>query len=300
MENQGAGGDNTYQQIIDVIAWDNADVQKLGMLFTGAPMTVGQSAEVSVRAVLRNNGPTSPVTVDDLFSASPPEDCTATLADSPVGNTTNPVPVVLPINLDVVVEKIYVLQCSQPSFHDFSWSDAISIATLHVRDTNPNNNSATLPVTIPVTSTADVAATGVVITPPAAPVTIGTNFNVTVSASVHNQGALNSVDSDVTIGLSVPPDCTKTPSGTQSQMVSLPVSITTQVDKTWLVNCTKSSNHQFDASVDAVPNLPLHVTDPNSQNNSTSGTVLAPIITNQDMAVIELTAEQEPQQILTA
>ena len=297
MENQGAAGDNTYQQIIDVIAWDNADVQKLGMLFTGAPMTVGQPAVVSVRAVLRNNGPTSPVEVDDLFSASPPADCTATLADSPAGNTTNPVPVVLPVNLDVVVEKIYVLQCSQPSFHDFSWSDSISITTLHVRDTNPNNNSATLPVTVPVVSTADVEATGVVITPPAAPVTIGTNFNVTVSGSVHNQGALNSVDSNVTIGLSVPPDCSKTPSGTQSQVVSLPVSMTTQINKTWLVNCSNSSNHQFDASVDAVPSLPLHVTDPSSQNNSISGTVLAPIITNQDMAVIELTAKQEPRAI---
>ncbi len=279
--------DNVYKQNIDITAYAVSDVKKLGLIIPDPAMTVGTPLPVVVRSVFHNNGPYGPTDVADNISAVGPSDCTIT--PGAIGPTT----VTLPVSVTVTLDQTFTLTCSQPSFHTFTWNDNIAVSTVHVRDPNPNNNSATISITNPVSTTADTKAVGVSVGAPAS-VASGANFNVTVSGSAHNNGPFGPLSGTATLSLSVPADCTKSPAGSQSSAVSLATSTAAPVSASWLVNCSSPSNHQFDGNLSVSTSLPLHVTDPNSENNSAGGSATTAITKVQDKDLTSLIAQQEP------
>jgi hypothetical protein len=289
--------DNVYKQNIDITAYAIADVKKLGLIIPDPAMQVGVPLDVTVRSVFHNNGPFGPVDVVDTITAVAPSDCTAVPDATPAPGSQdpfqNPTTISLPVSVTVTLDQDYTLTCSSPSFHTFTWNDSIVANTLHVKDPNPNNNSATVSITNPVTTTADPKVVSVNVGAPAS-VASGTNFNVTVNGSVHNNGPFGPVSGTATLNLSVPADCTKVPAGSQSTGVNLPTSTATPVSASWLVNCSSPSNHQFDGSVDLSTSLPLHVSDANTENDSGGGTATTAVLSVQDKDLTGLNAQQEP------
>ncbi len=283
--------DNVFKQNIDITVYAVSDVKKLGLVIPDPTFAVSTNYPIVVRSVFHNNGPFGPTTILDDITATAPPDCTVAFdpdgagptppgpPSAPGGSITVPnTSKVLPVSTTTTLDQTFVLHCTKPSDHMFCWTDTIEIDPgpqtnpVHVRDSNPNNNSATKCETVIVTATADVQVSGVLVTAPAAP-TVNTNFNVTVSGTIHNQGLYGPVGGDATLTLSVPPDCTKTPNSSQSQNgINLPVSTPVPVSKTWVVKCTGVSDHNYTGTLSVTPLLPLHVTDPNSQNNSGSNT----------------------------
>jgi hypothetical protein len=185
--------------------------------------------------------------------------------------------------------------CTSPSFHTFTWNDSIAVNDLHVRDPNPNNNGASIALTNPVTALSDSKVTAVAVNAPAS-VAAGANFNVTVEGTLHNNGPSGPVSGTASVSLSVPPDCTKVPAGAQSSgSVSLPVSTATSTGvKSWLVNCSSPSSHTFDGTVVLTPSVPLHVSDPDDENNTGMGSDTAAVLAVYDKDLTSLTTQQEP------
>jgi hypothetical protein len=288
-ENVGGLKPNVHKQNIDITAWAVADVKKLGLIVPDPTFQVSENKPVTVRSVFHNNGPFGPVTVlDDIVAAAPP-DCTVT-PTSILGT-----PVVLPVSVTVTLDQDFVMHCTQPSNHTFTWHDTIEISDVHVRDPNPSNNSASFSITNTVTTTADPKVTGVTAAFSGGTLKAGQNFNVTVTGTLHNNGPFGPLSGNATISLSVPSDCTKVPAGSQTVSgVNLPVSSATNVSATWLVNCANPSNHQVTGTVALTPNLPLHVTDSNTENNSGSGGSVLVITIDADKDITSLNVQQEP------
>jgi hypothetical protein len=289
-EDVGGAKPNVRKQNIDITAFSVADVKKLGLIVPDPPMTVGVAAPVTVRSVFHNNGPFGPVNITDTITAVAPPDCTVTQTSG-----TNPTIVALPVSVTVTLDQNFDMLCTSPSFHTFTWNDSITVNDVHVRDPNPNNNAASISITNPVSATADPKVAAVAVNAPAT-VNAGTNFNVTVEGTLHNNGPYTPVSGTATLSLSVPADCTKVPSGSQSTgSISLVASTATSTGvKSWLVNCANPSNHQFDANVTLAPSLPLHVTDSTPENNSAGGMDTTAILSAQDKDMTSLSAQQEP------
>ncbi len=289
-ENVGGAKPNVRKQNIDITAYAVADVKKLGLIVPDPPMVVGMPITVTVRSVFHNNGPFGPVAVTDVINAIAPPDCTATQSSG-----SNPTIVNLPVSVTTTLDQNFDLVCTTPSNHTFTWNDEISINDLHVRDPNPNNNSASISITNPVTTTADPKITQVAVQAPAS-VPAGQNFNVSVGANVHNNGPYGPLTGTATYSLTVPADCTKVPAGSQvGPATNMPVSTAVGAGTVnWLVNCANPSNHQFDGTAVLSTPLPLHVTDPNTENNMSSSTDTAAILSVYDKDLTSLSTQQEP------
>jgi hypothetical protein len=290
-EDVGGAKPNVRKQNIDITAYAVADVKKLGLIVPDPPMTVGVPLNVVVRSVFHNNGPFGPVQVTDTITPTQPPDCTSVLQ----APGTNPTVLTLPVSVTVTLDQTFAMTCTSPSFHTFTWADSITVNDVHVRDPNPNNNSATISITNPVSTTADPKVTAVTVNAPAS-IAAGTNFNVTVDGTVHNNGPYTPVSGTAVISLSVPADCTKVPSGSQSTgVLNMPASTAVPTgQKSWLVNCANPSNHQFDATVDLNPTLPLHVTDNSPENDMMGGSDTTAVLSVQDKDLTSLSAQQEP------
>jgi hypothetical protein len=230
------------------------------------------------------------VVVNDDITAAAPPDCTVDgLASVSINNT----PVALPVSVDVVLDQTFTLHCTQPSNHTWTFNDCIDITNTHVRDPNPNNNCASLSLTNPVTADADIKVASMSINGPAL-TPVNQNFNLGVQANLHNNGPYGPVNANVTLSLNVPADCTKTPNGSQTAAsVNLPVSVVTPVVKTWVVNCSSVSNHNYTASASATMVPILHVADPNLQNNSGTSQASNGITSPTDVKITSFTANDD-------
>jgi hypothetical protein len=272
--------DNVHKQNIDITAFAVSDVKKLGIIVNDPTFDVSENEPIVVRSVFHNNGPYGPTTISDDITATAPPDCTVTpdeILDTPVS---------LPVSVTVTLDQTFTMHCTQPSNHTFCWSDSIEVNELHVRDPNPNNNSASLCVTNTVNASADLEVTATSVNAPAnAPG--NTPFNVSVDATVHNQGLYGPVTATTTLSLSVPADCTKSPSGSQSSVNVLAVSVAANVSKTWSVSCANQSNHTFSGSSSS-SYTQLHVSDPNTANNAGGGTDLTVITKNADIKILNV------------
>jgi hypothetical protein len=281
---------NVYKQNIDITAYSLADVKKLGLLVLDPNMTVGVPQPVTVRSVFHNNGPFGPVDVLDTITPVAPSDCTITQTSG-----TNPTIIPLPVSVTVTLDQNFDLLCSKPSFHTFTWNNTIAVNSVHVKDPDPGNNSASVSITNAVYTTADVKVTGVTVSAPDN-VNVGQNFNATVTATVHNNGPYGPLSGSVALDLSAPSDCTKTP-GAQSSSVTLNVSSAVTVSQMWLLNCANPSHHLLSGSAALSVSMPLHVSDPNTENNVSSGTKNVAVHKTQDKDLTSLTIQQEPKHV---
>jgi hypothetical protein len=266
--------DNVHKQNIDITAYALADVKKLGLIVPDPDMVVSEDLVVTTSHVLHNNGPFGPVTATDEFEGDAPPDCTINGQsgdDIDLGSQDVPLPVSVTVSVDVDV----TLHCTSPSNHTFEFRNRVTgIVEMHVKDPNPDNNAASLSLTNPVFTEADVEVSNVLVTSPASSYP-DTNFNVTVEGDVTNNGPSDPVNAQVVLSLSVPADCTKTPAGSQDAGGGAPVAIPLfpaqlHVSAVWTVKCSTTSDHQFDGMVTATPEAVLHVSEIDPNNNSGS------------------------------
>ncbi len=138
---------------------------------------------------------------------------------------------------------------------------------------------------------ADVKATNVTVDAPANS-SPGASFNVTASATVHNNGSFGPANTDVTIALSLPVDCTTTTATTHNfPDIPLAVSIATAVPAApiiWSVSCSGAGNHTFAVSATTALDELLAV-DPNLLNNAASGQDGTSITSQSDLKISTIT-----------
>ncbi len=257
--------DNVVTQFPAVTAWDVTDVKKVSWVFNNPPASikVGQIVFPQILGTLHNNGPTSGVNVSDTANIQIPADCTG-------GPLTDTAPFG-PLNTSVPLGNQYgwSIDCTEESDHTVTSDNCITITDLHVRDTDLSNNCAYAQWDFAVIADADLKVTDVTVNAPAQANT-GDVFQVSVDATLHNNGPEDDVNATYTIGLSGPGDCNLVATGGQNGAINLPVSVPTVVQATWDVDCTDPSFHDFDGSA-SVAVAQEHVEDPDGGNNAGAG-----------------------------
>jgi len=257
---------------------------KVSSVSVTAPATVatGTPFNVTVSASLHNNG-TVTVNADANLSLGVPSDCTKTPGTAQVVDNT-----ALAASTSTPVSAVWSVTCNSPSSHQFNGNATVAPDQLHIADPTPANDGNSGSATTAVTGTADVKASGVTISAPAS-ADANTPFNVTVAATVHNNGSASPVNADTTLDLTVPSDCNRLPATSQTvDNTSLPQSAATQVSKTWSVTCTGQSNHNFSGSASVAIDQ-QHVSDPNTANNSASGgAATTAVLASADLKVLSV------------
>ena len=271
---------------VDVIA--SADVKITSQAFVTPPTQINASAntDVTLRKTLHNNGPFGPVDVSIAASATPPAGCTAT------PSAANPTSANLPVSSDVVVDEVWTINCTQPSTHNFSFSDAIAVTTPHVTDPTPANDSASTPLTVDVIASADAKITGQSLVSPPAEITQGQDTQVTLRKTLHDNGPFGPVDVSITnsVDATGAPGCTATPSGTNPTAATLPTSVAQTVDEVWTLNCTTTGPKAFFFE-NAIGVTTVHVTDPDTANNSASTPLNVNVVPPAATADVKITAQ---------
>jgi hypothetical protein len=131
---------------------------------------------------------------------------------------------------------------------------------------------------------ADLKKVGIVVNSPAT-AAAGTNFNVTATSTIHNNGPVAADYSDSTT-LVLPGDCALVVGANPQVTVgNLAVSVATNNASVWTVNCTGPSNHTFVANNTLTLTGPLHHKDPNTGNNTGSGQDVTAITAISDSSV---------------
>jgi hypothetical protein len=133
-----------------------ADVQVTSMTIVDPPeeIDVNTPLQITLRKAVRNNGPASTVDAEVTRMASAPEDCKVTPesdSESLLGLMEGDV---------VVVEEEFVVECSQPSSHTFTFDNEIALLDPDMNDPDPDNNDATTSLTVDVIAQADLAIVG--------------------------------------------------------------------------------------------------------------------------------------------
>jgi hypothetical protein len=270
--------------------FQNADV-KVQNVAVSSPASVAANVpfNVTATATVHNNGPFGPVNVDTTVTLNLPNDCSTfitqvTFQDGSLG-----------VSVAATVPLItYSVTCAEPSFHNFTATAMIAVDDPGAIDPTPGNNTLTSPAsTTIVTKTADFKVAGVTVAgPPSA--TTSVPFNVTVDATLHNNGP-DAASADATITLAAPPDCSAPANPRTVLGIALPVSAATALPtQTFSVTCSDKSFHDFSADVALSP--PLHVTDPDGGNNATTGGPLTvPVIGPADVKVSSVSVGGPPQ-----
>jgi len=249
---------------------------------TTAPPTAntGGNFVIDVKKTLHNNGPATPVSVIITPVVMGPPDCTI------IPNGGNPTGATLPMSAPVVVTELFNVSCSQPSTHQFTVSNCIKINPISgVTDSNPSNNCwPDQIVNVNILAVSDVKVQSLMMSSPAS-ANAGTPFPVTATANVHNNGPAGPASVDTTFTLTMPGDCTTgTPNPLTIQNSVVGVSVVAAIGPTWTVTCTNPSSHLFSALASTVIDQ-LHVTDPNSINNSAPNSRNTNILANADLKV---------------
>jgi len=171
----------------------------------------------------------------------------------------------------VPVSQTWSVTCTVQSHHDFSGSASVAIDQQHVSDSNGANNSGNGgPATTAVLATSELKVSSVTVSaPPTAQA--NTAFNVTVNSTMHNNGTFSPANTDLSVSLTAPGDCAKTPNTPQDQQdTALVASTAVPVSFTWSMTCTSGGSHTFTASSTVTLDEVLHVVDPNTANNTDS------------------------------
>jgi hypothetical protein len=142
------GSNNSGSANLTVAATANADV-KITAMTVNAPTNadVNTSFAVTVDETLHNNGPYGPVDVTVIFTPTGvPADCTIT-PDTAADLVRQ---VTLLVSQAQVVTANWTATCTDPSFHDITFTNDIVIKDAHVSDNSPSDNTATDVATVTV------------------------------------------------------------------------------------------------------------------------------------------------------
>ncbi|MDG6101443.1 hypothetical protein Daura_39740 [Dactylosporangium aurantiacum] len=237
------------------------------------------AADLTVRAVLRNDGPAD-ATAADTVDVAVPEDCRAQPAHAEVSRF-------LAAGASVTVDIPVRLVCDRPSFHPVTFTDHLAVGTTGVEDPDPGDNTVAFEHVFPVFDRADVTLHGTTVTCPDRGA-VGTVFTCTVEAVVTDAGPYGPAGAGVTFGLHPPADCTATDvGGSGTQPLTLEVGTPVTVVSSWQVRCASRSFHPVTATAAAVLDH-LHVEDPRPDNGAGTAATTVPVFEPVDLAVTGL------------
>lgn len=240
-----------------------ADVVKVAFALVDPPtrFEADQPAELTVRATLRNDGPADIVDVADTFSLTGPEDCAILPRRQTFARR-------LVEGQQEIVDLVVRVTCTEPSDHDFVFTNELAITTPGVNDPDPVNNVRSFTHRIPVFDRADIAVDQVGLVCPARS-DVGEDFICTLTAEISNAGPHAAASADVVLGLTVPPDCTTSSDESTQQDLTIMQGVPRVVTSGWTVTCAERSFHPTTAQVVATLDH-LHVEDPNTANDVAS------------------------------
>jgi hypothetical protein len=260
------------EAVVEVAEPDLVDV-KVTSVTVSAPASeqAGAPFNVDVTATLHNNGPTETVDVDVFFSLDVPSDCTVNKIVPVLTDTLADVSLRLSVNTPQSHSESYTVNCSEPSFHQFTANVLANVTTPLTLDTNPANNSNSGDATTAIESNADVKVTGVQVLVPDN-IIVDVPFDVTVRAILHNNGAQTPVNVDALLNIDeiIGGGCVASPGGQAVEDQSLAASASVQVEREWTLVCSVEGAASLTASAH-VAVAQLHVSDPNGENNSGIG-----------------------------
>ncbi len=262
-----------------------ADVEIVSQEIVDAPaeIPVSESVEIMLEKVLHNNGPDGPVDVSTSTNVSVPDDCEAIGPPSPALGPAPPV-VTLPVSVDVPIDEMWTIHCSEPSEHTFTFDNSIAITTPGVTDPNLLNNSASTDLTVAAIARADVKVVSVQVDGPAE-LPVSETAHITVSTIFHNNGPYGPVEIAGSYGApSVPADCSV--ATIDPPQYVLPVSVDIVDDHSWDIHCSEPSEHTFTFATDIITIKDPHVVDPEPENNSASGDYTVAALAKADVKIV--------------
>ncbi len=274
--NDPDGGNNSTTSVQSTVpVFDVADL-KVTSVTTGVPVSanVGVPFNVAATVNVHNNGPFGPANADVTATLSLPADCTPAEANpQTVQDTSVPFSAVTPVVIT------WSVTCTLQSSHTFSSSGTVTLDQFHVSDPVAGNNSgASANAIVPVLAQADGKISSSVLLSPPTVIAANTNINITVRKMLHNNGPFGPATFNLTKSVTPPAGCTVTPPVLSAH--NLAVSVATQVDEVWVINCVPGSytiNFQNTLSVTG-----LHIQDPIAGNNSATTPLSVVVDTDGD------------------
>ena len=254
---------NSASTQLTINTWAEADLKIVSQQVINPPSTIAISQDVSVtvRALVHNNGPYTPLNALSEMVVTIPQDCTV----SPpvhIQKFDN-----LPVSVDIVYYAPFVIHCFQVSAHTFTFDQQINVTTPHVRDPNPSNNSAHLVLTVAAVAEADIKIASASFVNPPTEITAAKGIDVTLRKHVHNNGPYGPLNISLAAQGSPPTGCTVAPKSVPTSINNVPVSVDQVVDEVWTIKCYLEGlrTFVFDESISVAT---LHVSDPNEANNA--------------------------------
>ena len=279
------------QLTVDVIAY--ADVQIVDQYFDNPPAEIDVSADVPVTLVkvLHNNGG-FPLTVPITKTAAAPADCSI---DPPLQSHQVP----LPPSVDVVLSEQFTIHCSQPSEHTFTVGNVVGQPKeAHIVDPDETNNVDSTDLTVDAIAYADLWVESVEV-PVSLETDVSANFNIPLSAVIHNLGPYGPVwaHGELTFGFNsqlcevfVEYDGQKIPVTPDVPVpgpsVELPVSVNVTAPVALTGHCSQQGYFLSSGSINLLVDSPPHVEDPDPSNNGFPH-VEGPPVTVIDYADVE-------------
>lgn len=242
-----------------ITVWDVVDVKKtIDSVVASTPTpAAGVPFTVTVTQTIHNNGPTDNVAVTDdlqLDTISLPADCSSNI-DSDIANLN------LAISTAVTYDVVFTITCDDPSNHTIEFDNDLTVTEYHVRDTNDLNNHDTGSVDVAVLGEADLQI-GIVIGGLPANVDVSTDYPVTVTATVTNNGPEDVTDADINLsaGVTPPGDCTLSSSAASNLGVAIPALGNAVAVINAVLHCTNQSDHLLETDATVAVN-DIHVTN---------------------------------------
>lgn len=272
------------------------DVAKTSFTLVDPPTRLekDQPAELTIRSEVTNHGPAGPIEVDEeLTVVEAPADCTVEGLPPRRRRT-------LDVGQSVVFEDTLTVTCSHRSDHRFVLGNHASVGSPgEVVDVDPDDNHATIDVTIPVFEPTELAVDQLRLV--CDEYWTADPFTCSASARVANAGDADDALLRATLDLAGGPDCTVTPARAQDRSVTLDGGEATTVNAAWSVTCSGTGLHTFrlgatvavdEPHLEAEPRaaqltwIPLDIkpdSDPNSLNVGRPGLVSVALLSTADL-----------------
>jgi len=241
------------EQIADV------GIDGQSMLNPPSSIPVNQNVNLTLRKTLHNNGPNGPATVNISTQAIGPGDCTITPPSAPSPS--------LPVSVNVTVDEVWTVRCSQASTHTFTFNNSIAVGAGWT-DPVPGNNSASTQLTTAVTASADVAIAAQSVVNPPSQIQCDQNVQVTLRKDIVNNGPYSPVDVNINTQGVAPTGCTITPPASLAPL-KLDVAANAAVDEVWTIRCSQEGSKTFTFN-NEISVTTVHVSDPSPGNNTRS------------------------------
>jgi len=266
---------NVHKQWIQVTAIDQADIKEVSfdvhklndvLYVPGMDIDVNQQVPIELKKVIHNNGPAGPIEgadvfVDVDFAITAPEDCEVT-------GIPDPWQTPLPAVSDETVLFFYgTLTCSEPSTHEITITNDITLIGEHITDCTPENNDGSLTIVVDAIAEADFEATDVNIIGLPNTMYISQDLSVTLQGFFLNSGDYGPASALATVSATVPDDCTLVPSS-GSQQITLDAGESTTVNVPAILHCMGESTHTVSIEASVGEPKDAHVVDPDNTNNA--------------------------------